>query len=495
MNFKKIFGTAALSAALVGLAACGENPTTPTDGGEPSADTTTVTSRKNSTSGTIKFTASAGDNLKTVLEQAIATFKAANPGWDVTIETPGGYDQVKDAVTAALTAGTQPNLAYCYSDHVAGYLKTNKVINFDEYINDSTNGLSANDIAKMQAAGYYDEGKVFTKEGRYTMPMAKSTDIVYINHTVCDPIFKQLGMDPENGTNWTWDKLWAAGEALKAIYPKSTPIGYDSEANWIITYLEQLGKKDGKKLYTDSSKSGSDKLQWYGVGSDTENMFKMVFNQYKKGILTTKGVTGSYTSSLFTKYDSTTTVPADYDGSFISIGSSGGASHQMPSKDSAFTVDIAESPSIDGTDDTLKMISQGPSLVMFDSGDDGLNLATWKFIKVLLSAEVQAAYAAQSGGYSPVRSDATELLLASEDTTALNKKILNLYTKINGTNGSRNVFYTSDAFDGSAQSRVQIGNALVALLKGAAGIAAADVDDNIDSILDEYYSEAVNWVK
>jgi len=506
MNFKKIIGAAALSVAAVGLAACGGNQTTSTvqPKSTPSKGTSTPSTSKSTSytsvprgttqSGKIKFYASSGDNLKPVLQLAIAQFQAACPGWTVDLQTPGGYDAINEKINADLMAEQQPNLAFCYGDHVAGYLKSGKVLDFDPYINDGEYGLSADDIQQMKAAGYYDEGTVFAQEGRFTMPLNKSTDIVYINKTVCDPVFKKLGIDPDNHVNWTWDKLWEAGAELKRMYPSSTPIGYDSEANWAITYLEQVSKQSGKKLYTDKDKAGADKIQFNN--DETFNMFKMAYDQRQKGVLTTKGVSGSYTSGLFVKYDqskeSDSKYASSYDGSFISIGSSGGASHQKPANSSAFTVSVAESPSIDGTDNTLKMISQGPSLVMFDSGDDAVNLHTWMFTTILLSKEIQAAYALASEGYSPVRADATALVLSNENCSEINKTVLALIEKITANNGARNIFYTSDCFDGSAISRVQLGNALIAVLKDTSG---KDPEDLIDSALQTAADEARTYAK
>ena len=36
-------------------------------------------------------------------------------------EQTGGYDDVRDQIQTEIVAGNQPNLAYCYPDHVALY--------------------------------------------------------------------------------------------------------------------------------------------------------------------------------------------------------------------------------------------------------------------------------------------------------------------------------------------------------------------------------------
>ena len=65
---------------------------------------------------------------------AIASFEAKYPGWKVEHIPVGGYDEVKSKVVSDLTAGLQPDLAYCYPDHVAQYLQTSKVVDLNKYM-------------------------------------------------------------------------------------------------------------------------------------------------------------------------------------------------------------------------------------------------------------------------------------------------------------------------------------------------------------------------
>ena len=55
--------------------------------------------------------------------------------------------------------------------------------------------------------------------------------------------------------------------------------------------------------------------------------------------------------------------------------------------------------------DNPTMISQGPSVCVFDKPDDGEVLASWLFAQYLLTNEVQIAYS-QTEGYVPVTSKA-----------------------------------------------------------------------------------------
>ncbi len=417
-----------------------------------------LTSCGSKSTNTITFYTTSGDTLMTVLESAAEEFHKANPDYTVEITNGYSYDTLKTKIQSDLGAGAQPCLAVAYGDHVATYLTSGKVLNFNDYIDDATNGLTADEKADL--ATYWSEGTVFEQEGRYTIPFNKSTDVLYYNKTVVGPYLEKYGIDPENPTSdfskWTWENLWKVCEDLKKDYPKSTPLGYDSDSSWVISYLESYSAmNNGTKYYTDSTQSGENKILF--DNDVTKDFFNSLVDKYKAGLVTTKGVTGSYTSGLFTKYTSSVDKKT-YDGSFISIGSSGGASHQMPSDD-AFEVSIAGTPSYDGTGNSVKMISQGPSFVMFDQGNDDLELATWKFVKYLLSEDVQAAYALASGGYAPASSKALAKVLASPECTEVNKACLSAMQSMN------QYFYTSDCFNGSATARTQIGDALTSTLK------------------------------
>ena len=86
-------------------------------------------------SKTIVFYHTMGDSLQSVLQTAVQKFEAKFPGWKVEHSQIGGYDDVKSAIVADLQGQTQPDLAYCYADHVAQYLTTKKVVDISKYIN------------------------------------------------------------------------------------------------------------------------------------------------------------------------------------------------------------------------------------------------------------------------------------------------------------------------------------------------------------------------
>ena len=76
---------------------------------------------------TIVFYSTQGDALQKVTQNAIDAFEAKYPGWKIKHTQVGGYDDVRDKIVSDLSGGLQPDLAYCYADHVAQYMQTNRV--------------------------------------------------------------------------------------------------------------------------------------------------------------------------------------------------------------------------------------------------------------------------------------------------------------------------------------------------------------------------------
>lgn len=68
---------------------------------------------------TVKFYHTMGSNLTTVLNYYIEEFNKIYPNIHIQSESIGGYDDVRDQISTEITVGNQPNIAYCYPDHVA----------------------------------------------------------------------------------------------------------------------------------------------------------------------------------------------------------------------------------------------------------------------------------------------------------------------------------------------------------------------------------------
>ena len=324
---------------------------------------------------TISFYNTMGSNLTPVLNAYIAEFNKLFPNITVESVNVGGYDDVRDQISTEITEGNQPNIAYCYPDHVARYNLAKAVTTLDALIAseievkhaDGTTevlGLTEAQIADF-IEGYYNEGKQFGDGLMYTLPLSKSTEVLYYNKTFFDA--NNIAVPT------TWDELEQVCAQIKAIDPKSIPLGYDSESNWFITMCEQY-----KSPYTSATGDH------YLFDNDQNRAFVKEFNEwYTKGYVTTQTLYGAYTSGLFTNME------ADGIRSYMSIGSSAGATYQRPAADAngeyPFEVGIATIPQVDASN--AKVISQGPSLCIFQKDNAQEVVASWLFAKYLTTNE------------------------------------------------------------------------------------------------------------
>ena len=422
---------------------------------------------------TIKFYHTMGANLTAVLNLYIEEFNKLYPNITIEHEQVGSYDDVRNQISTQLTVGNQPNIAYCYPDHVALYNETKMVATLDDLIAstievtraDGTKeplGLTQDQINDF-IEGYYNEGKQFGDGKMYTLPLSKSTEVLYYNKT----FFKANNLSVPT----TWEELEALCAKIKKIDPKSIPLGYDSEGNWFITMTEQYGSD-----YTSASGDH------YLFDNDTNKAFVKEFREwYQNGYVTTQTLYGGYTSGLFVNDK------ADKPTSYMSIGSSAGATHQRPAKGTdgkyPFEVGIATIPQVDANN--AKVISQGPSLCIFKDSNPQEVVASWLFVKFLTTnVEFQAEFSMASG-YVPVLKSVAE----NETYAAF----------LNGADGGDNIaalsakvcmdqvdaYYTSPAFNGSSTARDQVGALLTAALSG-------DAAGNVDAFINKLFQDAID---
>ena len=421
---------------------------------------------------TITFYHTMGSNLTAVLDPYNAEFNKLYPNIHVEYTAVGSYDDVRDQISTEITVNGQPNIAYCYPDHVALYNLAKCVATLDNLI-DSTVTVTRADgttetlgLTEEQKAdfieGYYNEGRQFGDDLMYTMPFSKSTEVLYYNKTFFDA--NSLTVPT------TWDEMEQLCAKIKEIDPNSIPLGYDSEANWFITMCEQYGSP-----YT--SATGDHFL----FNNETNRSFVKKFREwYEKGYLTTQTLYGAYTSGLFT---STGEIK-----SYMSIGSSAGATHQRPAANAdgsyPFEVGIATIPQVSETN--KKVISQGPSVCIFNKSNPQEVVASWLFVKFLTTNVNFQAEFSMASGYVPVIKSVSEnevyaSFLANADggnyISALSAKVCL---------EQEEAYYTSPAFNGSSTARDQVGTLLSKCLTATAG---SDVDGMIENAFQDAVDE------
>jgi multiple sugar transport system substrate-binding protein len=473
----RIIALVLLAVMLTGIfAGCAEKPATPSTQPSEGGSTTNVGNFTVPEGGydgsavTVTFYHTMGANLREVLDNYIVEFNKLYPNITIVHSQVGGYDDVRDQVSKEILAGNQPNIAYCYPDHVAMYNSAEAVTTLDGLIASTIEVTRADGTKEIlgltdeQKAdfieGYYNEGKQFGDGLMYTMPLSKSTEVLYYNKT----FFEANNLTVPT----TWDELEQVCAKIKELDPNSIPLGYDSESNWFITMCEQL-----QSPYT--SANGDHFL----FDNETNREFIKRFNGwFQKGYLTTQTLYKAYTSGLFVAQDGTK--------SYMSIGSSAGATHQRPTMvngEYPFEVGIATIPQADANN--KKVISQGPSLCIFQKGNPQEVIASWLFVKYLTTTvEFQAEFALASG-YVPVLKSVSQHPVYAGELEKANGGdfITSLAAKV--CLEQADFYYTSPAFIGSSVARTQVGN----LIANCLTMTGSDIDAQIAQAFQEAVEE------
>ncbi|MBQ2258711.1 MAG: extracellular solute-binding protein, partial [Spirochaetales bacterium] len=195
--------------------------------------------------------------------------------------------------------------------------------------------------------------------------------------------------------------------------------------------------------------------------------------------LTTQTLYGAYTSGLF--------VSDKAPRSYMSIGSSAGATHQRPTAladgSYPFEVGITTIPQVD--ENNKKVISQGPSVCIFNKANPQEVIASWLFVKYLTTTvEFQAEFSMASG-YVPVlksvgQNEVYADFLAKADggnyISALSAKVCL---------DQEEAYYTSPAFNGSSTARDQVGGLIVKCLPYTGSDVDAFIDQAFQAAIDE----------
>jgi len=329
-----------------------------------------------------------------IYKKAISDFEALYPNIKVKLKLYTDYGRIYNDVITNIATMTTPNVCITYPDHIATYLTgSNTVVPLDSLLTDEKYGFGGSEV-RFDSPRAEEITQRFLEECRfddayYALPFMRSTEACYINKTYVEALGYEI---PEV---LTWDFVWEVSEAAakqdedgtylingqKVLYP----FMYKSTDNMMISMLKQ---KDAG----------------YSTSSGEIN----IFND------TTKELLLDIADHVGAKAFSTFKI-AGYPANFLNAGqcifaidSTAGATwmgSDAPLMDIAeeniveFETVVRTIPQFDT--DNIRMISQGPSVCVFNKADPGEVLASWLFTQYLLTNEVQIAYA-QTEGYIPV---------------------------------------------------------------------------------------------
>ena len=333
-----------------------------------------------------------------IYKQAIEDFQALYPNITVNLRLYTDYGKIYNDVITNIATDTTPNVCITYPDHIATYLTgADTVIPLDDLFTHSKYGLGGSEVlfdapkkneiipqflSECEFGGHY-----------YAVPYMRSTECCYINKTYVEALGYEV---PEI---LTWDFVWEVSEAA---------MEKDAQGNFLVNGQKVLIPF----LYKSTDNMMIQMLKQKDAGYSTAQGDIEIFNDTTKELL--------YTIAEHSETEAFNTFKlVGYPANFLNAGqcifavdSTAGATWMGSN---APLVDIAEDklvqfetvvrpiPQFDTANPT--MISQGPSMCVFNKEDSQEVLASWLFTQFMLTNSVQIAYS-QTEGYAPVTSKA-----------------------------------------------------------------------------------------
>lgn len=329
-----------------------------------------------------------------IYEKAISDFEALYPNITVSLRLYTDYGKIYNDVITNMATNTTPNVCITYPDHIATYLTgTNMVVPLEGLFHDKKYGLGGSQVS-FDSPALQEITPKFLEECSfgghyYALPFMRSTEACYINKTYVESLGYTL---PET---LTWDFVWQVSEAAMAQAPDGTflvngqkvmiPFIYKSTDNMMIQMLRQH-----QAPY--SSENGE-----FSLFHDTAGELLLTIAEHAK--------TGAFSTFKISSY------PANFLNAgqcIFAIDSTAGATWMGThaplcdiSADKLTEFETAVMPIPQFDPENPQMISQGPSVCIFNKADSQEVLASWLFAQYLLTNDVQIAYS-ETEGYVPV---------------------------------------------------------------------------------------------
>ena len=337
-------------------------------------------------------------NQTQVYEQAIDEFEKLYPNIHVNLRLYTDYSRIYNDVITNIATNTTPNVCITYPVHIATYLTgTNSVVPLDDLFVHEKYGLGGSELEFDSPAleeivpEHLSECSINGQH--YAIPYMRSTEACYVNKTYVEALGYEL---PEV---LTWDFVWEVADAAAAK---------DEEG----TYLLNGQKVMIPFIYKSTDNMMIQMCRQQGSGYSTEEGEILLFNDTTKTFLKTiseHAQTGAFSTFKISSY------PANFLNAgqcVFAVDSTAGATWMgthAPLSDIAedklveFETEVMAIPQFDPTNP--KMISQGPSVCVFNKEDPQEVVASWIFAQYLLTDDVQIGYA-QTEGYVPVTTKA-----------------------------------------------------------------------------------------
>lgn len=414
-----------------------------------------------------------------IYEKAISDFQKLYPNIKINLKLYNDYGKIYNDVITNISTDTTPNICITYPDHIATYLSgEDTVVKLNTLFDDEKFGFGGTEL-KFDSPTKDEVVPTFLDEcsfgeNFYAVPFMRSSEVCYINKTLVENLGYTL---PEK---LTWDYIWEVSEA--ALKKDSSgnyiangqnvliPFIYKSTDNMMIQMLKQL-----------EAPYSSDNGDIYIFNDTTKDILKEIAKHAESRAFSTFKISsypGNYLNANQCIFAIDSTAGSTW------IGSDAPLSDLHKNQIGKFETEVMQIPQFDVN--SPKMISQGPSICIFNKEDPQTVLASWLFVQYLLTNDVQIAYS-QTEGYIPVTYKAQQsdtykdylLRIGENNTTYYDVKIKASEIVLNNT---ENTFVTP-VFNGSAS------------LRNAAGQMIENVSKSVrrkETIDDQYFENLYN---
>ena len=333
-----------------------------------------------------------------IYKKAIEDFERLYPNITVNLRLYTDYGKIYNDVITNIATNTTPNVCITYPDHIATYLTgTNVVVPLDELFTDASYGLGGSQVlfdspSKDEIIPQFLEECSFAGH-YYAIPFMRSTEACYVNKTYVEALGYTL---PET---LTWDFIWEVSDAATAK---------DADGNYLVNGQSVLIPF----IYKSTDNMMIQMLKQKDAGYSTSAGEIRIFNDTTRELLYTVAdhvKNGAFSTFKISSY------PANFLNAgqcIFAIDSTAGATWMGTH---APLSDISEDVLVDFDTEVMMipqfdpehplMISQGPSVCVFNKTDSQEVLASWLFAQYLLTNDVQIAYS-ETEGYVPVTAKA-----------------------------------------------------------------------------------------
>ncbi len=219
------------------------------------APTTAPTSAPAAKTVELQFWHGQSQTQEKALNALIAKFNASHPGIKVTGTFQGGYSDLYKKVTAAIAAGSPPDLAIGYQNDIANYINSDAVVPLDDYMKDPKIGFTADDLKDISPS-FIDKYPQFGNKV-YSLAFMRSMEVMFYNADM----LKAAGFDKPPAT---WDDFMkacaAASKPPDVVCYEMPGSGAASTFSYMVwTRGGELMSADGKS-FTFDQKAGLDAM-------------------------------------------------------------------------------------------------------------------------------------------------------------------------------------------------------------------------------------------